>query len=349
MNLIDDLVAIIATYTTTQSTFSLMLLSPSLALRIYRVYIWQTKAALVTKNMLPDDNVLGKSTVAWYNYYLMRNNIFYGVLVDVRRCPVADTTDRYCISGQEIIPCPTIALGMLGDDYITQTPSLELYVGDRQMSTNLVLRRITKFGSNIFITEDGSIYIIDDDDKTLRVLSKNTDAVDVDWIGSGSFVQLMRDGSLQYINASGQAVHCPGIPHTLIELKYPWGISRCGVLHYMEKNRYFIDSGHGYLSYGNINDISYRIISSTFHVIGFDNKSSPYDIVAASHMNYFIRNDRTVLSTTFVSWNLETKSTYEIVEPTRGVTRRTHMRAFLQYSSRMASIRISGYGTFFTC
>lgn len=83
--LVNDLVAIIATYAIEPVTYHLLMIAPS---RAYDRSLWASKVAVETRGLMVDASIIGDH---WTNYYRVINKSFYGNLRYITTTTISNT------------------------------------------------------------------------------------------------------------------------------------------------------------------------------------------------------------------------------------------------------------------
>lgn len=204
--LVNDLVSIIATYTTTSVTFDLCLLTPDLAARMYQRALWYHKMLYESSGMIPD------GTEKWsaretYVYYLSRNRTIYGDLLT--------TSESSVPRDYGLCTCADITT--------SRTPPQPDYIISQLVNGNIVIiedgnRRIVPFGTKVrkiisgtvfsyLLTERGQLYVI-----STLLAPRLVDT------GSELITDIYYDGNVGWLYRTGQLNRKTNVDAPIIEL-----------------------------------------------------------------------------------------------------------------------------------
>lgn len=192
--LVNDLVATIALYATTQVTFNLLTLDANIARRMYQSHTWKSKAIQESRGLIADDNVVAEA--GWYAYYLIRNRTFYGRL-DGNGPPITFIYQQWGTLWEQL------------PDYRVHLFTYKLMFQEHIDEYILFHRRLVNAYTELFVSEDGHLY-----SSGLLLIPKDNvyKAVDYD----GYYFILTRDGVI--VELTHHITNLPSVPGTPIDI-----------------------------------------------------------------------------------------------------------------------------------
>lgn len=208
----NDLLNVIADYTTTQVTFDLVTLSRDNWRLTYSNGLWKQKLRYETRDQLVDAATIeankGRSTNTWWRYYLAKNRTFWGPVMFVE-----PTTRRtVTIDEQDVWASIGTCEGDAGADELLiayQTADLRIWIKTHWIQCvdfRFRIRTMLQIGYNFYIiTERNEVYYLSDSDErgtfTARHMRKiGNDIVCIGSTGRKEPIMLRRSGELFFLH-----------------------------------------------------------------------------------------------------------------------------------------------------